>query len=101
MSPLTPELPPATICELIVIAPSDTAVHPAPSAPLARLKLSDAVPVPVPPLAAQATATLVTLAPAIAPVPPVTVQVWPDGWVSTVTAYAAPDVSLAGKVKEP
>ena len=92
MSPLWPLLPPAIICELMVIAPSDMAVQPAPSAPLARLKLSDAV--TVPPLAAQVTATLVTFADPTVPLPLPTVQAWPDGWVSTVTEYAEPLVSF-------
>ena len=37
----------------------------------------------------QVTATLVTLAEPTVPVPLPTVQVWPEGWVITVTAYAA------------
>ncbi len=38
----------------------------------------------------QVTPTLVTLADPIVPEPFDTVQVWPDGFVFTVTAYAAP-----------
>jgi len=34
---------------------------------------------------AQLTATLVTLAEATVPLPLLTVQVWPTGWVPTVT----------------
>jgi hypothetical protein len=72
----------------MVIAPSDMAVQLLPSAPLARLKSSEAV--PEPPLAVQVTTTLVTLADATVPVPPLTAHVCPDGCVLTVTAYAAP-----------
>src|SRR5262249_45949147 len=43
MAPLCPELPPATTCELMVIAPSDMAVQLLPSPPFARLKSSEAV----------------------------------------------------------
>ena len=99
VSPLTPEFPPATTCELMVNAPSDIAVQLPPSAPLARLKSSAAV--PAPPLAVQVTTTLVTFADAMVPVPPLTVHVCPDGWVRTVTEYALPPASFVGNVKEP
>ena len=49
----------------------------------------------------QVTATLVTFADAMVPVPPLTAHVCPDGWVRTVTAYAAPPASLVANVKEP
>ena len=89
---LCPEFPPAATCELMDIAPSDMAVQLPPSVPFARLKSSDAVSVPEPPLAAQVTPTPVTLAAATVPVPPVTAHVCPAGWVRTVTAYAAPPI---------
>src|SRR5215510_8068124 len=98
MAPLCPELPPATTCELMVIAPSDMAVQLLPSPPSARLKSSEAVSVPEPP---QVTATVVTFAEPTVPVPLPTVQVCPDGWVFTVTAYAAPLASCVGNAKEP
>ena len=101
VSPLCPELPPATTCELMVIAPSDMAVQLLPSAPSARLKSSEAVSVPEPPLVVQVTATVVMFAEPTVPVPLLTVQVWPDGWVRTVTAYALPPASFVGKAKEP
>src|SRR5690242_18514084 len=88
-------------CELMVIAPSVMAVQLLPSAPLARLKSSVAVSVPDPPLVVQVTATLATFAEPTVPVPPLTAQVCPVGWVRTVTVYALPLVSLVGKVKEP
>ena len=56
---------------------------------------------PEPPLVVQVTATLVTFAEPTVPVPPLTVQVCPDGWVRTVTEYAAPLASFVGNVKEP
>src|SRR5215831_10291859 len=99
MAPLCPVLPPATTCELMVIAPSDMAVQLPPSPPFARLKSSEAVSVPE--LAVHVTATVVTFAEPTVPVPLPTVQVWPDGWVFTVTAYAAPPASCVGKAKEP
>ena len=49
----------------------------------------------------QVTATLVTFAEPMVPVPPLTVHVCPDGCVFTVTAYAAPLASWVGNVKEP
>ena len=49
----------------------------------------------------QVTATLVTLAEPIVPEPFDTVQVWPDGFVFTVTAYAAPDANLVANVNGP
>ena len=52
-------------------------------------------------VAAQLTATLVTLAEPIVPDPFETEQVWPDGLVFTVTAYAAPDANLVANVNEP
>ena len=47
------------------------------------------------------TATLVTLAEPIVPDPLVTVQVCPDGFVFTVTVYAAPEASDVAKVNDP
>ena len=52
-------------------------------------------------LVVQVTATFVMFAEPTVPVPLLTVQVWPDGWVFTVTAYAAPLASCVGKAKEP
>ncbi len=49
----------------------------------------------------QVTATLVTLAEPIVPEPFETEQVWPDGLVFTVTAYAAPDANLVANVNGP
>ena len=51
--------------------------------------------------AAQVTATLVTLAEPIVPEPFETEQVCPDGFVFTVTAYAAPDANLVANVNGP
>ena len=82
MSPLTTPVVPVTCCEAIAIPPSVIAVQFAPSPPSARLKSSDA---DVAVLAAQETATLVTLADPIVPDPLDTVQVCPDGFVFTVT----------------
>ncbi len=48
----------------------------------------------------QATATLVTFADAV-PLPLATVQVCPEGCVSTVTAYAAPLLTAVVNVKPP
>ena len=70
----------------------------APSPPLARLKSSEA---DVPELVAQVTATLVTLADPIVPDPLVTVQVWPAGFVPTVTLYAAPAGQRRGEGERP
>src|SRR5579871_6033975 len=62
-------------------------------------------PLSVPPtvylLATQATATEVMLAAATLPAPLVTVQVWPVGWVPTVTEYAAPVASAVVNLKAP
>src|SRR5580658_5655737 len=85
----------------MVIAPSDTAVQLLPSGPLARLKSSEAVSVPEPPLVVQVTATPATFAVPTVPVPPLTAHVCPDGWVRTVTEYALPLASFVGKVKDP
>ena len=82
MSPVVAPAVPITAWEEIAIAPSEIAVQFAPSPPSARLKLSDAVRAA---LAAQDTATLVTLAEATVPDPADTVQVCPDGLVFTVT----------------
>ena len=80
MSPAVAPVP-TTACEAIDSAPSLTAAQPAPSHPFARLKSSyAAVPVSV-----QVTATLVTLAEPIVPLPLATLQVWPLGFVLTVT----------------
>src|SRR6185437_3797435 len=98
MSPVVAPAVPITCCEAIVIDPSEIAVQPAPSAPLARLKSSDA---DVPELVAQVSATLVTLALPTVPDPLVTVQVWLAGLVLTVTLYAAPAVSEVAKVNGP
>src|SRR5690242_16554984 len=77
------------------------AVQLAPSPPFARLKSSEAeVPEPEPEVAHD-TAALVTLADAIVPDPPVTVQVCPVGLVATVTLYAVPLASLVAKVNDP
>ena len=48
----------------------------------------------------QVTATLLTAALA-RPLPFCTEQVWPAGWVSTVTAYGAPAATGAAKLKTP
>jgi hypothetical protein len=74
-------LVPTTACEAIESAPSLTALQPAPSDPLARLKSS------VPPAASvlQLTATFVTSAAAIVPLALATLQLWPLGFVLTVT----------------
>src|SRR5262249_61831357 len=90
--------PPAPPCDLMVIAPSDRAARLLPSPPFARLKSSEAVSVPEPP---QVTATVVTFAEPTVPVPLPTVQVCPDGWVFTVTAYAAPLASCVGNANGP
>ena len=90
---------PVTSCDEIAIAPSEIAVQPAPRPPSARLKSSDADVEPV--LAAQVTATLVTLAEPIVPDPLATVQVCPDGLVFTVTAYPAPVVTCVANVNGP
>src|SRR5215831_2705634 len=58
-------------------------------------------PEPPPELAVHVTATVVTFAEPTVPVPLPTVQVCPDGWVFTVTAYAAPLASCVGNAKEP
>ena len=63
------------------------------SAPLLRSTSPAPVsPVTVPPmeyrgggLVMQVTATLVTFDPFTVPAPPETLQVWPDGWLRTVT----------------
>ena len=80
------------------MAPSEVAVHPAPRPPSARLKSSDPL---EPVLAAQVTATLVTLAEPIVPDPLATEQDWPDGLVLTVTAYPAPAATFVANVNGP
>src|ERR1700722_11142960 len=85
----------------MAIAPSDMAVQLLPRPPLARLKLSEAVSVPEPPLVAQLTATPVTFADPTDPLPPLTTHVWPAGCVNTVTAYALPPASFVGKANDP
>ena len=80
------------------MAPSEVAVQLAPSPPSARLKSSDPL---EPVLAAQVTATLVTLAEPIVPDPLATVQVCPDGFVFTVTAYGAPAPPSCANVNGP
>ena len=80
MSPAV-ALVPTTACEAIESAPSLTAVQPAPSEPFARLKSS----LPRSRCRLQLTATFVTSAAAIVPVPFATLQVWPLGFVLTVT----------------
>ena len=73
---------PVTCCEAIAIAPSEIAVQFGPRPPSARLKLSDAT-VPIrAPLAAQETATLVTLAEAIVPEPSTPCRSARTGWSS-------------------
>ena len=98
MSPVVAPTFPITACEAIDIAPSEMAVQPAPSAPSARLKSSEA---DVPELVAQVTATLVTLADPTVPDPLATVQVCPAGFVFTVTLYAAPEASEVANVNDP
>ena len=80
MSPAV-ALVPTTACEAIESAPSLIAVQPAPSDPFGRLKSS----LPAEPVSVQLTATFVTSAAAIVPVPFATLQVWPLGFVLTVT----------------
>ncbi len=72
---------PTTACEAIESAPSLIATQFDPSEPLRRLKSS------VPPgrSAAQETATFVTSAEPIVPLPLATLQLWPLGLVLTVT----------------
>ena len=64
------------------------------SLPLAKTKPLPRSPLIVPPSAkawfAQVTTTLATLALVIVPVPPATLQVWPAGWVFTLTLYEVP-----------
>ena len=55
----------------------------------------------MPVLVAQVTATLVTLAEPIVPEPLATVQVWPDGFVFTVTLYPDPVATLVANVNGP
>ena len=98
MAPVVAPTVPITCCEEIDIAPSEMAVQFEPSPPSARLKSSEA---DVPELAAQETATLVTLADPIVPDPLDTVHVCPDGFVPTVTLYAAPPASEVAKVNDP
>ena len=83
MSPVRPELVPATTSDEITSPPSLMGVQFAPRDPSARLKSSAAFDTGVP--AAQATDTLVTLALEIFPDPPVTVQISPDGLLPKVT----------------
>ena len=52
-------------------------------------------------LVTQLTETLVTLVPATVPEAFETVQVCPEGWAATVTAYVFPLVSDVAKVKLP
>ena len=73
---------PITAWDEIAIPPSEIAVQFGPSPPSARLKSSDA---DVAELAAQETATLVTLAEPTVPDPLETVHDCPDGLVFTVT----------------
>ena len=82
MSPAV-ALVPSTACEEIESAPSLIAAQFDPSEPLGRLKSSRP---PEPGLTLlQVTATFVTSAAAIVPVPFATLQVWPLGFVLTVT----------------
>jgi len=84
ISPDTPALAvPATCCETIASPPSLVSVQFAPRLPFARLKSSEALVVVE--LAVQVTATLVTLAEPMVPVPLETEQVCPVGLVFTVT----------------
>ena len=80
MSPAV-ALVPSTACEAIESAPSLTATPIRPSEPSGRLKSS----LPAEPVAAQVTATFVTSAAAIVPLPLATLQLWPLGFVLTVT----------------
>src|SRR5690349_9086352 len=99
MSPDTPALAvPATACDVIASPPSLMLVQFAPRLPSARLKSSEPI---IPGLAAQETATLVTLADPIVPEPLATAQVCPAGLVFTVTAYAAPLASAVANVNGP
>ena len=83
MSPAVAPVP-TTVCEAIESAPSLIATQPDPSEPSGRLKSS------VPPgggggAVLQLTATFVTSAAAIVPLPLATLQLWPLGLVLTVT----------------
>src|SRR5215468_11159248 len=78
--------------------PSLTSVQLEPSAPSARLKSSPPEPDA---LFWQTTATFVTLAEPIVPVPFATEHVWPDGLFFTVTLYAEPAGRGVAKVKVP
>ena len=98
MPPVVAPTVPITCCEEIDIAPSEMAVQFEPSPPSARLKSSLA---DTPEVAAQETATLVTLADPTVPEPLDTVQVCPDGFVFTVTLYAVPEASDVAKVNGP
>src|SRR6516164_3746448 len=98
MSPVVPPAVPATCWDAIAIPPSETAVQFAPSPPSARLKSSEA---DVPAVVTQVTATVVTLAEPTVPDPFDTVQDCPDGFVLTVTLYAAPVTSAVAKVNDP
>src|SRR5690242_1928156 len=61
----------------------------------------DTVPPTLNVLVAQVTMTLVTFAPLTVPTPLATVQVWPEGWVRTVTLYGLAFASAPGKVNPP
>src|SRR6476659_8826747 len=99
MSPDTPALAvPATACDVIASPPSLMLVQFAPRLPSARLKSSEPI---IPGLAAQETATLVTLADPIVPEPLATAHVCPAGLVIPVTAYPAPLASAVANVNGP
>src|SRR5690349_25077993 len=73
--------------------------------PLTRSTSVPVSPDTVPPtlnvLVAQATVTLVTFAALTVPTPWATVQVWPEGWVSTLTLYWLAFASAVEKVNAP
>ena len=50
---------------------------------------------------AQVTATLLTALAGMVPEPLATEQLWPEGWVLTVTLYEAPTATGVAKVKAP
>ena len=80
MSPAV-ALVPTTACEAIDSAPSLIAIQPAPRPTVRAVEVIDPTRAGV----VQVTATLVTLAEPIVPLPLATLQVWPLGFVLTVT----------------
>src|SRR5690349_10657432 len=61
----------------------------------------DTVPPTLNVLVAQVTVALATSAPLTVPTPWATVQVWPEGWVRTVTLYWLAFACALGKVNPP